>query len=1647
MKAVVLRRIVVMCFFILAGFGAKAQIVHIDPAGDGGFSTGTSLLANGWDTSNGGATQTVWACNVAPYGAPGNRAAFISQNGSTQYTNTLTANRVVHMWRQVTVPAGNTIINLSFTWKCVGFGVEDRMRVFAVPNTYTPVLGTQIFPTYTQVGLANYSGQGTWTTANITLPASLAGTTFKLVFEWRNDGLNNPNGLPVAIDDILLTSDAPPVPDDCVAASALTVSPTMACVTSVYGTTVGATQSLPGITCNGQTGFADDDVWYSFTATTDTHIISATTTTFDHVIDVRSGACDGTTIGCSDSVLGVGTESVTVTGLTVGSTYFVRVYSYLPGIYGDFTICVTTPSPPTNDNCAGAVTLPVSASLTCASPTSGTTLYATQSQAGCTGNADDDVWYQFTATSTSHFVTVNPGTLTDAVVQVFSGTCGTPVSISCTNSTNGANAESAAVSGLTVGSVYRVRVYSAGGAGNQGTFTICVTTPPPGPINNTCAGAISLPVNASCTFQTFSTISATDSGVPNPGCAFYSGGDVWFSVVVPASGTIIVDTQAGGITDSGMALYTGTCGGLTLLECDDDDSSSGLMSSITRSGLTPGTTIFIRVWEFGNDNPGTFGICVTTFTPSGNDNCSGAVSLTVNPNSGCVSSSIGTTTGATQSQTGCFGTADDDVWYSFTATATSHVVTVTPGTMYDAVIQVFSGSCGSLSSIACVDNTFGTSNEAATVSGLTIGQTYFVRVYSWWGAGDEGTFTICVTTPVIPTPCTPGPGTGTTALGCPSVISGGLGLSGADPAPLNCLGSNCTQLEATYLQLGNTTNYTFEQIPFNPPYQFDCLANPVSVNIDDVWSPMVTLPFNFCFYGNNYNQVLISSNGVITFDTTNYSPGGYSTWSFGNTLPSTSLFMNSIFGVYHDIDPSLGGQVGWELITLNTGCRALVTAWHDVPMYSCTSTLFTGMIVLYENTNVIEVYVEEKNICSSWNGGNALIGIQNATGTAAVAPPGRNSVTADWNGIPGGEAWRFTPSGPSITSIRWFEGPTATGTPISTGLDVITVCPSVTTTYTAEVMYTLCNGTILREEESVLVTISPSKVWNGSVNTNWSVANNWTPPGVPTNLDCVVVPNVVNDAYVQGTSYDAFAYSVNVQNGGLLQINSGNNLTITNYLNVAPGGTFNIMNSGSLIQVLDVANTGIMNMERITLPIYRFDYVYWNSPVTLASNYTLGMLSPNTQFDKYYSWEPCCTGLGGSGNWLQESAGTVMDPRKGYIVRGPNTFSFTPDVKTPYTANFIGTPNNGQIVSPISFGNALPENDKWNLIGNPYPSSVSATAFISSLNNSTILDGTLYFWAHNTAPAEIVDPFYGDFVLNYTGTDYAAWNSTGGTAAFSGGQTPNGYISAGQSFFVKAKGIPGNAIFENSMRRPDYNVQFFRPGEGQMPSSGIIDEDPRERHRIWLNLQTETGLFNQTLVGYVQGATVGKDRDFDGEHFSEGSAMLYSLIDDKKLVIQGRSLPFSADDTVPLGYTVAQTVQASIRLSDIDGLFNSQDIYLEDKLLNVIHDLKSGPYNFVAEAGTDLERFVLRYTNGTQLSSESWSSASTVAYISQGHLNVRAQAEISQIVLYDVSGKKVHTFTNVGASPVRVPFNFANGVYVARIEMSDGSSAVKKLVH
>ncbi|MFH1321817.1 MAG: PKD domain-containing protein [Bacteroidota bacterium] len=265
--------------------------------------------------------------------------------------------------------------------------------------------------------------------------------------------------------------------------------------------------------------------------------------------------------------------------------------------------------------------------------------------------------------------------------------------------------------------------------------------------NDDPCDAISLTVGGSCTYSTYTSLDATNSGVADPGCASYSGGDVWFSATVPASGHLIIDTDFGVVTDGGMAIYSGNCSSLTFIECDDDDSPNGLMPMIDIAGLTPGSTIWIRFWEYGNNNNGTFNICVYDGGSGGvsNDDPCDAEPLSVG--SSCIFSTYSNedATSSSIADPGCASYSGGDVWFSTTVPASGHLIIDTDiGVVTDGGMAIYSGTCSSLTLIECDDDD---SNNGMMpmidITGLTPGSTIWIRFWEY-GSDNNGTFDICV---------------------------------------------------------------------------------------------------------------------------------------------------------------------------------------------------------------------------------------------------------------------------------------------------------------------------------------------------------------------------------------------------------------------------------------------------------------------------------------------------------------------------------------------------------------------------------------------------------------------------------------------------------------------------------------------------------------------------------------------------------------------------------------------------------------------------------------------------------------------------------------------------------------------------------------
>ena len=132
------------------------------------------------------------------------------------------------------------------------------------------------------------------------------------------------------------------------------------------------------------------------------------------------------------------------------------------------------------------------------------------------------------------------------------------------------------------------------------------------PANDACSGATALVNGAVFADQEVvgTNLGATNGNAPAPGCGDYVGGEVWYQVTVPASGNLTIETNSNSdvITDTAMAVYSGDCTGLTLVQCDDDSSADGSFSMISLTNLTAGDVLYVAVWSYNNEEVGSFKI-------------------------------------------------------------------------------------------------------------------------------------------------------------------------------------------------------------------------------------------------------------------------------------------------------------------------------------------------------------------------------------------------------------------------------------------------------------------------------------------------------------------------------------------------------------------------------------------------------------------------------------------------------------------------------------------------------------------------------------------------------------------------------------------------------------------------------------------------------------------------------------------------------------------------------------------------------------------------------------------------------------------------------------------------------------------------------
>lgn len=519
------------------------------------------------------------------------------------------------------------------------------------------------------------------------------------------------------------------------------------------------------------------------------------------------------------------------------------------------------------------------------------------------------------------------------------------------------------------------------------------------------------------------------------------------------------------------------------------------------------------------------------------------------------------------------------------------------------------------------------------------------------------------------------------------------------------------------------------------------------------------------------------------------------------------------------------------------------------------------------------------------------------------------------------------------------------------------------------------------------------------------------------------------DFTASGQNGDLSVCECEVNVGKTLTIPANTTLTVQgNVINNGTAANFVVKTDANLIQKDPGAqNIGNITVERNVTDMNnistKMDYVYWSSPV---AGQNLKTFSPGTPAANILQYKE-------STDYFVTSYDGVFKPAKGYAIQAEGGLAngYSKDYK------FTGVPNNGDYKIEITRSlNTGPTVHGYNLIGNPYPSNINFDQLFA--NNGTLIYKTVWFWTNNT----FTSTQQGS---GYVGNNYAVYNATGGNHApmpvgVPYSTAPNGIIKVGQGFLVQKQNYGSDSlVFKNS---------YGASKDLRVSTSGTFYQKSSEgKNRFWLKLISPDDMVNTQLIGYIDGATDAFEMDYDAEAFGMSSNLFYSILEDKHLLIQGKSSQFSVDDRINLGANFFQNSNYTIELEQAEGIFaNGQSIYLKDKLTGSITNLSQGSYTFEANKGVTNARFEIIYKPETVLVTDSKVKDAIVVYRDSDHFVVKAPKIIATVEVYDLSGKMI---TVLKANNNQVVLNaafFTKGMYVLRIKTIDGEITNKKIV-
>ncbi|MCF1190513.1 choice-of-anchor D domain-containing protein [Mangrovimonas sp. AS39] len=763
----------------------------------------------------------------------------------------------------------------------------------------------------------------------------------------------------------------------------------------------------------------------------------------------------------------------------------------------------------------------------------------------------------------------------------------------------------------------------------------------------------------------------------------------------------------------------------------------------------------------------------------------------------------------------------------------------------------------------------------------------------------------------------------------------------------------------------------------------------------------------------------------------------------------------------------------------NTGIIAPSTTWDSNDWDSFSPVDYTDIGTFDFSTGVPPSITSGPTINQSCN-----------TATISVAADegysGGNSLTYQWYYLaPGNSGWT------EIMDDATFNN---SDTAI---LEILDIFPVVDYQFYCQVRED--DQTCFKASIAVLLELE-SVTWDGS---------NWTPSNPTSNTIAVI-----NGDYDTSTSGSFEACNLIINDSALIigDVNNGGSNTYVEVqysVYVNGGGSILVHPQAAFVQVNDEGvfeanNPDNCEVDKLTAPMAQwYEYTYWSSPTAETIGDALAEANPNRRFkfsgqdfrDSYeensntntFNPNPGIDDIDDDPNYISDGTGVDwqlmnasddMLPGVGYASThstiGFNSFPCSGGLGCQFLYQFKGLFNNGVISVPVYRNDEEPDDNNWNFIGNPYPSAISADAFleyntdISSASNR-VIEGAIYLWSQNT---DANGNASGNQALNFSQSDYAIINGIGSTATSAGGDgsnPDNRMIPSGQGFFITmSDGALGttftsdpssdagdiqskDVIFNNSMRVKGNsdNSQFFRNAT----------QETNSMESITLSLTSDNGIFSQVVVGYKDGATDGLDYmyyDAPANSVSNNMTLAYFQIEDsnKKFAIQGKHPEsLTLEEVIPLGFqtNIEEASIFNFEIGQLKGDFMlSHSIYIKDNFFNTYHDLTQSAYTFNSEAGEYNDRFEIVFQTNVLSTSEQILDTNdlTIVELQNGMVSftVGKNKTIDKVQIYDLLGRSLLTFKGNSSKEVLDLSSLSSSAYLAKITLNNGQEITKKAI-